>query len=76
MTKVIYRPVTDITTVLLKSLEVKKTVEAQNLEPDCHSTSTTLKGLSENLKKMSWHNPVSPIDVKNSIPFIVQFFWG
>ena len=45
--------------------------QPQNLEADCHSTSTTLKGLRENLKKMSWHNPVSPIDAKNSIVFII-----
>ena len=48
--------------------------EPQNLEADCHSTSTASKGLSENLKKMSWHYPVSPIEAKNSIPFFVQFF--
>ena len=41
-----------------------------------HSTSTTSKGHSENLKKMSWDNPVSPIDAKNSIVFFVAFFWG
>ena len=45
------------------------------LEADCHSTSTTSKGLSENLKKMSWDYHVSPIDAKNSVPFFVQFFW-
>ena len=50
--------------------------QPQNLEADFHSTSTTSKGLSENLKKMSWHNPVSPIEAKNSIPFFVQFFFG
>jgi hypothetical protein len=32
------------------------------------------KGPSENLKKMSWDNPVSPIDAKNSIGFLVPFF--
>ena len=48
----------------------------QNLEADFHSTSTTSKGLSENSKKMSWVNPVFPIDTENSIGFIVQFFWG
>ena len=37
---------------------------------------TTSKGLSENLKKMSWHNPVSPIDANNSIPFFVHFLGG
>ena len=41
-----------------------------------HSTSMTSKGLSENLEKMSWDNPVSPIDAKNSIHFFVQFFLG
>ena len=50
--------------------------QPQNLEAKCHSTSTTSKGLSENLKKMSWHNPVSPKDAKNSILFFVQFFFG
>ena len=50
--------------------------QPQNLEADFHSTSTTSKGPSENFKKMSWHNPVSPIDAKNSIPFFVQFFLG
>ena len=33
-------------------------------------------GPTENLKKMSWDNPVSPIDAKNSIGFFVAFFWG
>jgi hypothetical protein len=41
---------------------------------DRHSTLTTSKGLSENLKKMSWDNPVSPIDAKNSISFLYIFF--
>ena len=27
-------------------------------------------------KKMSWDNPVFPIDTKNSIGFFVQFFLG
>ena len=49
--------------------------QPQNLEADCHSTSTTSKGLSENLKKMSWHNPVSPIDAKNSMIFLCNFIW-
>ena len=31
-------------------------------------------GPTENLKKMSWDNPVSPIDAKNSISFLVPFF--
>ena len=50
--------------------------QPQNLEADFHSTSTTSKGLSENSKKISWVNPVSPIDAKNSIGFFVQFFLG
>ena len=50
--------------------------QPQNLEADFHSTSTTSKGLSENSKKMSWVNPILPIDTENSISFIVQFFWG
>ena len=33
-------------------------------------------GPTENLKKMSWDNPVSPIDAKNSIGFFVPFFGG
>ena len=41
-----------------------------------HLTSTTSKGLSENSKKMSWVNPVFPIDTENSIGFMVQFFLG
>ena len=45
-----------------------------NFEADFHSTSMTSKGLSENSKKMSWDNPVLPIDTKNSIGFFVQFF--
>ena len=43
---------------------------------DRHSTSTTSKGPSENLKRMSWDNLVSPIDAKNSISFFVPFFLG
>ena len=43
--------------------------QPQKFNIDFHSTSTTSKGLSENLKKMSWDNPVSPIDAKNSIGF-------
>ena len=50
--------------------------QPQNLEADFHSTSTTLKGLSENSKKISWVNPVFPKDTKNSIGFCVQFFLG
>ena len=34
-----------------------------------------LKGLTENLKKMSWDNPVSPIDAKISMGFYVLFFF-
>ena len=49
--------------------------QPQNSEADRHLTSTTSKGLSENFKKMSWVNPVFPIDAKNSIGFFVQFFW-
>ena len=49
-------------------------VTASKFNLDFHSTSTTSKGLSENLKKMSWHNPVSPIDAKNSIFFCVCNF--
>ena len=48
--------------------------QPQKFNLDFHSTSTTSKGLSENSKKMSWVNPVSPIDAKNSIGFFVQFF--
>ena len=32
------------------------------------------KGQSENLKEMSWDNPFSPIDAKNSIGFFGLFF--
>ena len=31
-------------------------------------------GISENSKKMSWVNPVFPIDTENSMGFIVLFF--
>ena len=48
--------------------------QPQKFNLDFHSTSTTSKGLSENSKKMSWDNPVLPIDTKNSIGFFVQFF--
>ena len=48
-------------------------LQPQKFNLDFHSTSTTSKGLSENSKKMSWHNPVFPIDTKN---IIVQFFLG
>ena len=51
-------------------------VAASKFNIDRHSTSTTSKGPSENLKKMSWDNPVSPIDAKNSIGFFVSFFLG
>ena len=50
--------------------------QPQKFNLDFHSTSTTSKGLSENSKKMSWVNPVFPIDTENSIGFIVQFFLG
>ena len=50
--------------------------QRQKFNLDFHSTSTTSKGLSENSKKMSWVNPVFPIDTKNSIGFFVQFFLG
>ena len=33
-------------------------------------------GPTENLKKMSWDNPVSPIDAKNSIGFFLSNFFG
>ena len=49
-------------------------VTASKFNLDFHSTSTTSKGLSENLKKMSWDHPVFPIDARNSIGFFVQFF--
>ena len=49
--------------------------QPQNSEADYHSTSTTSKSLSENLKKMSWDNPVSSIDGKNSIEYFAQLFW-
>ena len=51
-------------------------VTASKFDLDFHSTSTTSKGLSENLKKMSWDHPVFPIDARNSIGFFVQFFWS
>ena len=35
-----------------------------------------VRSQSENLKKMSWDNPVCPIDAKNSIGFFVVFFLG
>ena len=50
-------------------------VAASKFNMDRHSTSTTSKGPTENSKKMSWDNPVSPIDAKNSIVFFVPFFW-
>ena len=49
-------------------------VAASKFNIDHHSTLTTSKGQSENLKKMSWDNPVSPIDAKNSVGFLVPFF--
>ena len=48
--------------------------QPQKFDLDFHSTSTTSKGPTENSKKMSWDNPVFPIDTKNSIGFFVQFF--
>ena len=52
-------------------------VAASIFDIDRHLTSTISKSLSEKLKKkMSWDNPVSPIDAKNSIGFFVAFFWG
>ena len=48
--------------------------QPQKFNLDFHSTSTTSKGLSENSKKMSWDNPVLPIDTENSSSFFVQFF--
>ena len=51
-------------------------VAASKFNIDRHSTSTNSKGQSENLKKVSWDNPVSPIDAKNSIGFFVQLFLG
>jgi hypothetical protein len=36
----------------------------------------TSKGQCENLRKMSCDNPVSPIDAKNSIGFLVPFLGG
>ena len=50
-------------------------VTASKFNLDFHSTSTTSKGLSENLKKMSWDHPVFPIDARNSIVFFGQFFF-
>ena len=47
-------------------------VAASKFNIDRHSTSMTSKGPSENLKKMSWDNPVSPIDAKNSICFYLR----
>ena len=45
-------------------------VAASRFNINRYSTSTTLKGLTENSKKMSWDNPVSPIDAKISIVFL------
>ena len=36
--------------------------QPQKCNLDFHATSMTSKGLSENSKKMSWDNPVFPID--------------
>ena len=49
--------------------------QPQKFDLNFHSTSTTSKGLTENSKRMSWDNPVFSIDTKNSIGFIVHFFW-
>ena len=51
-------------------------VAASKFNINRHLTTMTLKGLSANFKKMSWDNPVSPIDAKNSIGFFVQFLLG
>jgi len=50
-------------------------VAASRFNIDRHSTSTTSKGPTENLKGMSWDNPVSPIDAGYSIGFLWHFFW-
>ena len=49
-------------------------VTASKFNLDFHSTSTTSKGISENLKKMSWDHPIFPIDARNSIGFLCKFF--
>ena len=49
---------------------------ASKFNVDFHSTSTSSKGLSKNFKKMSWDNPIFPIDARNSIGFFVQFVLG
>ena len=51
-------------------------VAASKFNIDRQLTSTTSKGLSENLKKKSWDNPISPIDANNSIRFLVPFVLG
>ena len=48
--------------------------QPQKFDLDFHSTSTTSKGLTENSKKMSWDNPIFPIETKNTMVFFVQFF--
>ena len=50
--------------------------QPQNFTIWGHLTLTTSKGPTENWKKMSWDNPVFPIDAKNSIGFFVPFFGG
>ena len=50
--------------------------QPQKFDLDFHSTSTTSKGPTENLKKKSWDNSVLPMDAKNSISFFVPFFFG
>ena len=48
-------------------------VAASKFNIDHHLTSVTSKGPSENFKKKSWDNPVSPMDAKNSIGFLYYF---
>ena len=46
-------------------------VKVTNMRPELQSKNRVDvnygKGLSENLKKMSWDNLISPIDAKNSV---------
>ena len=44
--------------------------QPQNLEANCHTTSTTLKGLSENQKKMSWHSTVWCLPISDNPHFM------
>ena len=48
-------------------------VAASKFNINHHLTSTTSKGPSENLKKMSRDDPVSPLDAKNSVFFLRHF---